>query len=243
MAPTGHRNSLHSISSSSSSLSKDTDETESYDYRPVSPGSRKRHQSVPEKLTSLLQQSPLRVHNISPSHDEDDEEPATPPSVKKQRSTSDTTVHYPPYSNRFSQLSPPNVGTGGCSGSKSKSTSPQPPSDHQLQQQSHGNLTALQSHLLKVHQVQQQNNSGNGSNSSVGGRGAMERQRRIGVHSPNALSPGGMNYSNYIIRENSPQEIDEREMEEIVGGAVRSSGQHQHDHQGETHVIRLSICQ
>ena len=60
------------------------------------------------------------------------------------------------------------------------------------------------------------------------------RQRRIGVHSPNAVSPGGMNYSNYIIRENSPLGVDESEAEDIVGGAIRSSsGQHQHDHQGE----------
>ena len=245
MAPvsrTGHRSSLHSISSSSSSLSKDTDETEGYDYRPVSPGSRKRHQSVPEKLTSLLQQSPLRGH-ISPSYDEDEDEPATPPSVKKQRSTSDTTVLYPPYSSRFSQLSPPNVGAGGYT-SKSKSTSPQPPSDNQRHQQSHGNLTALQSHLLKVHQVQQQNNGSGSGGNSIGGGVAMERQRRIGVHSPNALSPRGTNYSNYIIRENSPQEIDEREVEEIVGGAIRSSGQHQHDHQGELRsLICVSVCQ
>ena len=251
MAPssrTGHRNSLHSISSSSSSLSKDmSDETDGYEYRPVSPGSRKRHQSVPEKLTSLLQQSPLRGH-LSPSHDEDEDEPVTPPSVKKQRSTSDTTVLYPPYSSRFSQLSPPSFGHAGGSSvsgsssslylSKSKSTSPQPPD---LQRQ--GQLTALQSHLLKVHQIQQhhQNNGGNGGGGGGGNGGgniSMERQRRIGVHSPNGLnggSPGGgggVNYSNYIIRENSPSEMDERELEDIVGGAIQSSGQ-QHDNQGE----------
>ena len=229
MAPvsrTGHRSSLHSISSSSSSLSKDmSDETESYEYRPVSPGSRKRHQSVPEKLTSLLQQhSPLRGHVSPVSHDEyEEDEPVTPPSVKKQRSTSDTTVLYPPYSNRFSQLSPPNINSGHLS--KSKSTSPQP-------QEQRGNLTAFQSHLLKVHQVQH-------NNSNSGSGGATERHRRIGVHSPNAMSgsPGSggggtSHYSNYIIRENSPQEVDEREVEDIVGGAIRSSGQQ--DHQGET---------
>ena len=224
MAPVsrnGHRSSLHSMSSSSSSLSKDTDETEGYDYRPISPGSRKRHQSVPEKLTSLLQQSPLRGH-LSPSHDEEEEEPVTPPSVKKQRSTSDTTVLYPPYNNRLSQLSPPSF--GGHNISKSKSTSPQPSPDHRHQQ---GNLTALQSHLLKVHQVQHN-----------GGSGSIERQRRIGVHSPNALSPGGTNYSNYIIREDSQLEIDEREMEDIVGGAIHSSGQQ--DHQGEP--VICSFC-
>jgi hypothetical protein len=248
MAPvsrTGHRNSLHSISSSSSSLSKDmSDETESYEYRPVSPGSRKRHQSVPEKLTSLLQQhSPLRGHVSPVSHDEyDEDEPVTPPSVKKQRSTSDTTVLYPPYSSRFSQLSPPNTISGGMGGgiglgghlSKSKSTSPQP------QDQRGGSLTAFQSHLLKVHQVQHNNTSSNG-----GGSGGIvsERHRRIGVHSPNAMthnSPGGgsgstsSHYSNYIIRENSPEEIDEREIEDIVGGAIRSSSSGQQDHQGET---------
>ena len=240
MAPisrTGHRNSLHSMSSSSSSLSKDTDETESYEYRPVSPGSRKRHQSVPEKLTSLLQQSPLRGH-VSPSHDDDDDEPATPPSVKKQRSTSDTTVLYPPYHNRFSQLSPPNMSGGGGGGylSKSKSTSPQPPHDQQ-RQQPHGNLTALQSHLLKVHQVQHSNGNGNGG----GGVNGIpnERQRRIGVHSPNAVSSGTTNYSNYIIRENSQMEMDERDVEDIVGGSVRSSGQQQQDHQGEPTLTEM----
>ena len=233
MAPisrTGHRSSLHSISSSSSSLSKDmSDEMDSYEYRPVSPGSRKRHQSVPEKLTSLLQQhSPLRGHLSPVSHDEyDEDEPVTPPSVKKQRSTSDTTVLYPPYSSRFSQLSPPNIGGGGGHHlSKSKSTSPQP----QEQRQS---LTALQSHLLKVHQVQ--HNSTNG--------GTVERHRRIGVHSPNAVSsPGGTNYSNYIIRENSPQEIDEREIEDIVGGAIRSSGQQDHQGKGPFAHCLLSVC-
>lgn len=180
------------------------------------------------------------------SHDEyEEDEPVTPPSVKKQRSTSDTTVLYPPYSNRFSQLSPPNtvgsgiVGVGGGIGlgshlSKSKSTSPQP-------QEQKGSLTAFQSHLLKVHQVQQNNTSGGGS-----GGGVMERQRRIGVHSPNAMSSSqgsGTNYSNYIIRENSPQEIDERDVEDIVGGAIRSSGQQ--DNQGETWcrvTISLSGC-
>ena len=240
MAPvsrTGHRNSLHSISSSSSSLSKDmSDETESYEYRPVSPGSRKRHQSVPEKLTSLLQHhSPLRGHVSPVSHDEyEEDEPVTPPSVKKQRSTSDTTVLYPPYSSRFSQLSPPNTSSGGGIGlgghlSKSKSTSPQP------QEQRGSGLTAFQSHLLKVHQVQH-NNSSSGNSGGI----VSERHRRIGVHSPNAMthSPGGggsttSHYSNYIIRENSPEEIDEREIEDIVGGAIRSSGQQQ-DHQGET---------
>ena len=261
MAPvsrTGHRSSLHSISSSSSSLSKDmSDETESYEYRPVSPGSRKRHQSVPEKLTSLLQQhSPLRGHVSPVSHDEyEEDEPVTPPSVKKQRSTSDTTVLYPPYSSRFSQLSPPNTGSvsGGVGGggllgghlSKSKSTSPQP------QEHRGGSLTAFQSHLLKVHQVQH-SGSGNSGGGSVGGSGT-ERHRRIGVHSPNAMNssssggPGGSggstsHYSNYIIRENSPHEIDEREVEDIVGGAIRSSGQQ--DNQGETKcplILRLVI--
>ena len=246
MAPssrTGHRNSLHSISSSSSSLSKDmSDETDSYEYRPVSPGSRKRHQSVPEKLTSLLQQSPLRGH-LSPSHDEEDDEPVTPPSVKKQRSTSDTTVHYPPYNNRFSQqLSPPSLSGAGAGSSlylsKSKSTSPQPPSDIQRQGQQ-GSLTAFQSHLLKVRQVQQQHQSGSNGGGRNGGNGLNERQRRIGVHSPNALnsgSPGSLNYSNYIIRENSPLEVDEREVEDIVGGAIRSSGQ-QHDNQSKEDVL------
>ena len=61
--------------------------------RPVSPTSRKRHQSVPEKLTSLLQPPAILCGRVSPM----EMNPDSPPSSKKQRSTSDTTLYHTPY--------------------------------------------------------------------------------------------------------------------------------------------------
>lgn len=109
--------------------------------RPVSPNSRKRHQSVPEKLAMLLQPPPLLCSasgRVSPM----EMNPNSPPSSKKQRSTSDTTLYHTPYG--FSQHSPSN----GQSPHR-HSTSPQPPPPPQV---AYEGLSSLQTHLLQVHQ-------------------------------------------------------------------------------------------
>ena len=136
--------------------------------QPVSPNSRKRHQSVPEKLTSLLQlptptsipSTPLSLSSLSsgrssPMDEEMDGNPDSPPLSKKQRSISDTTVYHSNY--RLHQLSPGR----GRSPTSSQANSPQPPhgsgmgvtlqgagGTHLLE----GGLSPLQAHLLQVHQ-------------------------------------------------------------------------------------------
>lgn len=177
--------------------------------RPVSPNSRKRHQSVPEKLTSLLQPPPLVCGTaggsgrVSPM----DLNPESPPSSKKQRSTSDTTVYHTPY--LFGQHSP-----GGSSSEASHSPlrlsmSPQPP----LAPPSEG-LTTLQTHLLQVHQT------------SYGIRTAQEermRRRNRRGNSPRRKHSGGVVKSGSL----SPASVKSNDGEEAeqwdgLGGSEES---------------------
>jgi hypothetical protein len=113
---------------------------------PVSPNSRKRHQSVPEKLTSLLQPPPLTCSSVGSSGSNSPMElnPDSPPLSKKQRSTSDTTVYHTPY--MFGQHSPGRTSSGHSPLRLSMSPQPNfaPPSE---------GLTSLQTHLLQVHQT------------------------------------------------------------------------------------------
>ena len=146
--------------------------------RPVSPNSRKRHQSVPEKLTSLLQPPPLVCSNAGGSGRVSPMElnPDSPPSSKKQRSTSDTTVYHTPY--LFGQHSPGGSSSDASHSPLRLSVSPQPP----LVPPSEG-LTTLQTHLLQVHQT------------SYGIRTAQEermRRRNRRGNSPRRKHSGGV---------------------------------------------------
>ena len=181
--------------STSSTSSSDSERApDHYEHRPISPNSRKRHQSVPEKLASLLQIPTPTFRSTSPSMEEDNID--SPPSVKKQRSTSDTTVYYTPYG--YAQL-PPHRGVSP----QRNSTSPQPP-EHQQQQQPQG-LSPLQTHLLQVHNIP-----------------PTERRRKHGrSHSPRNGSTPRRDHS----IQGQVQELDEKEAEDIVGGALQSSGQ------------------
>ena len=140
--------------------------TEMLTPRPISPNSRKRHQSVPEKLTSLLQLPPPLVPTVSMAtgggggggdvsggrvSPMDINNPDSPPVSKKQRSTSDTILyHQPPYG--LPQLSPRGAGLGGQHSPNSRhSTSPQPPMAGAAAATSFDGLSALQTHLLQVH--------------------------------------------------------------------------------------------
>ena len=125
-------------SSRSSVSSPPTVKLETFEPQPVSPASRKRHQSVPEKLATLLQPPP------PPSVFEDD--PESPPSVKKQRSTSDTMLYYMPYGIKTppAMMSSRHHGSRRAAGSR-RSHSPQP-------ERPNGSSLAgtLRSHLLQV---------------------------------------------------------------------------------------------
>lgn len=183
------RNSTSSTSSSDS----ESRTPDRYEHHPVSPNSRKRHQSVPEKLTTLLQVPASTYRSNSPSIEEDNVD--SPPSVKKQRSTSDTTVYYTPYG--FTQLSPHR----GHSPQRN-STSPQPPEQQQSQPQG---LSPFQTHLLQVHSIP-----------------PAERRRKQGhTHSHRS----GLSPRKDHSPQNRVQEMDEKEAEDIVGGALQSSGQ------------------
>ena len=182
--------------------------------RPVSPNSRKRHQSVPEKLTMLLQPPPLLCNasgRISPM----EMNPDSPPSSKKQRSTSDTTLYHTPYG--FSQHSP-------SSGSHHRhSTSPQPPP-----QVSYEGLSSLQTHLLQVHQSY-------GLNKTAQEGRQMRRHRSpksaaVQGHSPRRKHSGGVVKSGSV----SPASVQSNDGEEgeqwegspwgMTGGERRGSG-------------------
>ena len=144
--------------------------TDLHKLQPVSPNNRKRHQSVPEKLTSLLQpplppsipSAPLSTSSLSsgrssPMDEGMDGNPDSPPLSKKQRSTSDTTVYHSSY--RLHQLSP---ARGRSPTPHSQGSSPQPPHGTTTGATSlgaagapsllEGSLSPLQAHLLQVHQ-------------------------------------------------------------------------------------------
>lgn len=204
--------------------------TEVHKLRPVSPNSRKRHQSVPEKLTYLLQLPPpppvqstrlslssLSSGRSSPMDEGVEGNPDSPPLSKKQRSISDTTVYHSTY--RLHQLSP------GRGRSPTPGNSPQPP--HGLgvcvnlqgpggSQLSDEGLSPLQAHLLQVHQ-------------SYGIRSAVEerknRQRNMIPHEKRGHSPlrkysgGSMNNGSI-----SPP-LSLMEEEEVVGVSSESGGE------------------
>lgn len=149
--------------------------------RPVSPNSRKRHQSVPEKLTSLLQPPPVLPGpggRISPMAAAMETNPDSPPSSKKQRSTSDTVLYHTPYG--FSlQYSP---GSRQSHSPHSHSVSPQPPPA--AAGGSFEGLSALQTHLLQVHQ-----------SSYAMGRTAQEERQRRRNRTPNKERGGSTGHS------------------------------------------------
>ncbi len=144
--------------------------TDLHKLQPVSPNSRKRHQSVPEKLTSLLQPplpsaippappstSSLSSGRSSPMDEGVEGNPDYPPLSKKQRSTSDTTVYHSTYGSL--QHSP---GRGRSPTPLSQGSSPQPPQGGSVvaapSQGSGGSsllegcLSPYHAHLLQVHQ-------------------------------------------------------------------------------------------
>ena len=196
---------------------------EVHKLRPVSPSSRKRHQSVPEKLTSLLQLPPsspvpsaplssssLSSGRSSPMDEEPDANPDSPPVSKKQRSVSDTTNYHSAY---MRQLSP---GRRKSPTPYSHSNSPQPPHSGGLGMPLQGTqslerrLSPLQAHLLQVHQ------SYGISRSAVEER--MNRQRKDFPldkhnHSPLRKHSGGSLNNGSI----SPP-LSLMEEEELVGG-------------------------
>ena len=142
---------------------------ELYVHSPVSPSSRKRHQSVPEKLTSLLHPPLALSSGRSSPMAEDEENLDSPPSSKKQRSTSDTTVYHSPYG--YPQHSP-----NQNHSPHRHSASPQP-----IQGGTVDRLSALQTHLLQVHGI---------TRTAVEDRQNRWRYKRNTGHSP--VSRGGV---------------------------------------------------
>lgn len=183
--------------------------------RPVSPNSRKRHQSVPEKLASLLQLPPLvcstaeSSDRVSPMEINLDD---SPPSSKKQRSTSDTTVYHTPY--MFGQHSPGGSSSGASHSPHRLSVSPQPP----LAPPTEG-LTTLQTHLLQVHQ------SSYGMNRTAQEE-RMRRRNRIPMekrgNSPRRKLSGGVvkneSLSPISLQSNDGEETDQWEVQNRISG-------------------------
>lgn len=163
---------------------------------PVSPTNRKRHQSVPEKLTSLLQ-PPLLFSSsgrISPM----ETNPDSPPSSKKQRSTSDTALYNTPFG--IPQRSP-----GAQSHSPHRhSASPQPGPAVGGQGISLEGLSALQTHLLQVHQSYGMNKTALEERQRRKNWGSREKGVGSGQgHSPRRKHSGGVGKSG----SNSPSSV------------------------------------
>ncbi len=205
--------------------------TEMLTPRPLSPNSRKRHQSVPEKLTSLLQLPPPLVHTpvvagggasaagggrVSPMEIGN---PDSPPVSKKQRSTSDTILYRTsPYG--LPQLSPR---SGQRSPNSRHSTSPQPPTNGATAAAaSFDGLSALQTHLLQVHQygmnrTAQEDRQKRRNRSHRESQGHSPRRKHSGGHTGGGGGGrGGKNGSVSPISTQSLQSSEGEEGTEVV---------------------------
>ena len=177
----------------------------------------KRRQSVPNNLSSLL---------ISPLNGFDqNSDPESPPSAKKMRLAVDMTTGprlYPPPSTRTHSASPP---------------SPHSPEQRQ-------GLSPIQHHLLQVHRTNRthQRYNENGGLSNGTSYSPVSSPRSVGQSSANSqVSSHDQHHPWAQLNGDHGSDLDEREIERIIGGAIVSSDKSA-DYGGEYCTCVCATC-